>query len=237
MMLETITWNSKTYQEFVAYLQSLQDKKYVDFQSKLITEDIVMIGIRSPILHDLAKKISKSDYKAFLKYNTHSYYEETLLHGLILGYIKIDFKELLKELDTFLPYNTNWAINDTVCANTKQFRKNREQGFQWILKKLKSNNPWNIRFGFILLLDHYINEQYIDTILQLCSYNYTDYYYVNMAIAWTLSICYIKYPDKTKKLLQKKCLNAWIQNKTISKIRDSYRVSKEEKDYLKSFTK
>lgn len=237
MILETTTWNSKSYQEFLKYLLSLQDKQYLAFQSKLILEDTNMIGVRSPELHNLAKKISKGDYKNFIKYNSHHYYEEILLHGLILGYIKIEFEELLKELDLFLPYNTNWAINDTICANTKQFKKYQEQGFPWILKKLESNNPWDIRFGFILLLDHYINEQYIDAIIKLCSNTYMEHYYVNMAIAWTLSICYIKYPDKTIKLLEEKSLNSWIQNKTISKIRDSYRVSKEAKDYLKTLTK
>ena len=137
----------------------------------------------------------------------------------------------------FLPYNTKWAINDSVCANLKQFRKYQKEGFLWITKRLKSSNPWDIRFGFILLLDHYINDQYIDIILKLCCHTYIDHYYVNMAIAWLLSFCYIKYPDKTTKIIEKIQLSKWIQNKTISKIRDSYRVSKDKKDYLKSLIK
>lgn len=237
MNLETVTWNFENYQKFIQYLLSLQDLKYQKFQSKLILEKVNIIGIRFPILHDLSKKISKGNYQTFLKYNTHYYYEEILLHGLTLGYSKIDFQELQKELDAFLPYNTNWAINDTVCASLKQFKKHQEEGFHWILEKLKSKNPWDIRFGLILLLDHYINDQYIEIILALCCKEYIDHYYVNMAIAWLLSFCYIKYPDKTIKILEEKKLSKWIQNKSISKIRDSYRVSKHEKDYLKTLIK
>ena len=237
MNLETITWSCENYQKFIQYLLSLQDLKYQKFQSKLILEKVNMIGIRFPILHDLAKKISKGNHQAFLKYNTHHYYEEILLHGLTLGYSKIDFQDLQKELEAFLRYNTNWAINDTVCANLKQFKKHQEEGFHWILEKLKSKNPWDILFGLIFLLDNYINDQYIGNILSLCCKNYIDHYYVNMAIAWLLSFCYIKYPDKTIKILEEKKLSKWIQNKSISKIRDSYRVSKNEKDYLKTLIK
>lgn len=237
MNLETMIWNSKSYQEFINYLFTLQDKKYQEFQSKLILEKTNMIGIRLPLLHDLAKKISRGDYQKFLMLNGHFYYEEIILHGFVLGYSKMDFQVLLNELEKFLPYNTNWAINDTVCASLKQFKKHQEEGFAWISKKLKSTNPWDIRFGLILLLDHYLNDQYINIILSLCCDNYIDHYYINMGIAWLLSFCYIKYPKKTLEIIEKRKLPAWIQNKTISKIRDSYRVSKEEKDYLKTFIK
>lgn len=237
MNLETTIWNQKNYQKFIDYLFSLQDIKYKDFQSKLILESINMIGIRLPILHKLAKQIARGNYQEFLNYNSHFYYEEIILHGLILGYLNINFGDLLDKLDNFIPYNTNWAINDTVCANLKLFKKNQEKGFIWISEQLKSTNPWNIRFGFVLLLDHYLNNQYIDIILKLCCNSYIDHYYVNMSISWLLSFCYIKYPDKTVEVLKKKQLSTWIQNKTISKIRDSYKVSKEKKDYLKTLIK
>ena len=237
MNLETINWSFENYQKFTNYLISLRDIEYKNFQSKLILEEIHMIGIRLPILHKLAKQISKGDYQNYLNYNSHFYYEEILLHGLTLGYLKISFDELLDKLETFLAYNTNWAINDSTCANLKQFKHYQEKGFLWISEKLKSPNPWDIRFGLILLLNHYLNDQYIDIILELCSNTYIDHYYVNMAISWLLSFCYIKYPNKTEQILKRKQLSTWIQNKTISKIKDSYRVSKEQKDYLKNFIK
>ncbi len=230
-------WTKENYQQFLKELKTLQDQKYQTFHSKLIRNEMPLIGIRTPILQEIAQKISQDDYINFIKYNKHHYYEETILHGLILGYLKIDFKELLNLLEKFLPYNTNWAINDSVCANLKQFKKNQKLGYPWIINLLKSNNPWDIRFGFILLLDHYMNETYIDTILELANKPYTDHYYVNMAIAWMISICYIKFPEKTIVILENKTLQPWIQNKTISKIRDSKQVSKEKKDYLNTLKK
>lgn len=234
MELEKTNWNTTSYCEFIEELQSYQDLKYQRFHSKLILNGMPLIGVRTPILKQIAKKISRGDYQSFIKHNQHHYYEEIVIHGLILGNIKTDFENLLVLLEEFLPYNQNWAINDIVCAGLKQFRKNQEIGFSWILKLLQSGEPWTIRFGLILLLDYYINDHYIDKVLQLASKSYINFYYVYMAVAWLLSICYIKYPKKTIILLQNNTLNDWIHNKTISKIRDSYRVSQNEKDYLKT---
>ena len=232
--LHFVKWNKKNYQEFINYLYELQDLRYQQFQSKLILNEIPLIGIRIPILKKISKQLSKGDYKSFIKYNSHLYFEEIILYGLVLSYLKIDFKTIIIYLNDFLPFNSNWAINDTVCASLKIFSKNREEGFKWILEKLHSNNPWDIRFAFILLLDHYMVDEYIDDILQLVQTSYINHYYVNMAIAWLLSICYIKYPEKTIMILENKKLDIWIHNKTISKIRDSYRVTKDKKDYLKT---
>lgn len=236
MELEKTNWNSTSYQMFLKELWSYQDLKYQTFHSKLILNEMPLIGIRTPILKQLAKQISRGEYQAFIQQNQH-YYEEIIIHGFILGYIKVDFQKLLVFLEEFLPYNQNWAINDMVCANLKQFKKNQEIGFSWILKLLQSNQSWNIRFGLILLLDYYINDHYIDEVLHLASNSYIDSYYVNMGIAWLLSICYIKYPKKTICLLENHVLKDWIHNKTISKIRDSYRISQNEKDYLKALVK
>lgn len=237
MNFSNTSWDKQTYKQFRQWLLKHQDIKYRDFYSKLILNEMPLIGIRTPLLHCIAKDISKGTYQDFFTYNRHYYYEENMIHGLILGYVQIDFQKRLELIEQFLPYNVNWAINDCVCANLKQFKTNQEIGFLWIKKLLKSNNSWNIRFGVVLLLNHYINDCYIDIVLKLSQEQYVNHYYVNMAIAWLLSICYIKYPEKIEMLLKKNVLDQWIQNKTISKIRDSHRVSKEKKDYLKLLTK
>lgn len=232
MNLNNINWN-QDYDKFLNYLYSFQDLKYRDFHSKLILDETSLIGIRTPILKDIAKIISKGDYLSFFKNNTHDTYEETILHGLVIGYLKIPFKEVLSLLDNFLTYINNWAINDVVCANLKIFKKNLNDGFVYIEQLLASNEEWNIRFGLVLLLDFYINDQYIDQILKICDSINFDSYYVRMANAWCLSICYIKYPNKTYPYLLNNNLDVFTFNKTISKICDSYRVSKEDKEKLK----
>lgn len=225
-------FTKENYGNFLEYIYSLQDLNYKQFHSKLITNDN-LIGIRTPKLKEIAFIIAKNDYIGFIKYNRKSIYEEKILYGLVLGYLKTDFNDILKQLDIFIPFIDNWAINDIVCANLKGFKNNQEAGYKFILKCLKSNNPWSIRFGLVLLLDFYINENYIDNILKICNNLENDEYYVKMAISWLLSICYIKYREKTLKFLKTTKIDDWTYNKAIQKIIESKRISNEEKFNLK----
>lgn len=225
-------FTKENYDNFLEYIYSLRDLNYKQFHSKLIMSD-KLIGVRTPELKKIAFTIAKNDYVSFIKYNKKETYEEKVLYGLVLGYIKTDFNDVLAQLDIFIPFIDNWAINDIVCANLKVFKKNQEDGYQFILKCLKSNNPWCIRFGLVLLLDFYINENYIDNILGICNSLKNDEYYVKMAIAWLLSICYIKYREKTLKFLKTTKIDDWTYNKTIQKIIESKRISNEEKFNLK----
>ena len=225
-------WNKQTYAELIEYLYSNADETYRDFTRKLLNDNkTTVIGIRIPKLRKIARYIVKNDYKGFIKYNSHTTHEEKLLHGLILGYLKIDKEEVLKLIDEFMPHNNNWAINDTTTNNLKIFKN---ISLDYLDKYLKSNNPWETRFGLTLLISHYINEDNIDKILKICDNVKHDDYYVKMANAWLLSICYIKFSQKTLKYLMNNNLDKFTFNKTISKICDSYQVSKEDKNYLKS---
>lgn len=226
--------DKNSYTTFLNKLVEMHDPTYKKFQEGLFKEDVSMIGVRTPLLKDFAKKIAKEDFDSFIKCNRHIYYEEKVLHGLLLGYVKMDFKKLLDYIWEFLPYNDNWAVNDLTCANLKVFKKNREEGFPFIRRCLSSSHPWYIRFGLILLLDHYMEDTYIDTILKICDSIKNDDYYVKMANAWLLSICFINFREKTLSYLESNHLDTWTYNKTISKVCDSYRVSKEDKELLKS---
>lgn len=226
-------WNKNTYDKFIDYLHELKDEKYKELQKKIIKNDkIIIIGIRIPILKKIAKEISKENYKDFIKYNKHKYLEENILHGLILGYIKED-EELLKQVDKFIPYIDNWETCDTACANLKQFKKIDIHN----IDRYINHNPWSQRFGLVLLLDHYIKEENLKTIFEICKKIKTDEYYVKMAISWLLSICYIKYPSKTLSFLKRANLDKFTHNKTISKICDSKRIDKNVKEKLKLLRK
>ena len=227
-------WNKKTYEEFIKYLFTLKDEKYKEMKKRIIkNNNIKIIGIRIPTLKKIAKNISKENYIDFIKYNTHKYLEENILHGLILGYIKEDEIKLLKQIDKFIPYIDNWETCDTVCANLKQFKKLDIN----IIKKYINENPWSQRFGLVILLDHYIKEENLNFIYNTCKSINTEEYYVKMAISWLLSICYIKYPTNTLSFLKKTNLDKFTHNKTISKICDSKRIEKEEKEKLKLMRK
>lgn len=221
------------YEDFLNELYSLQDLKYKEFHSKLITSD-KLIGVRTPELKRIAKVIARSNYKQFFKENRHELYEEILVHGLVLGYLKLDFHELKPLIDAFITYINNWAICDTTVANLKVYKKNKTKDivFNEIKKYISDDNPWINRFGYVLLLEYFIDEKYIDNIFELCE-NYKDEYYVKMAIAWLISMCYIKYKGRTLTFLKKHKLDVWTHNKAIQKIIESNRVVEDDKKMLR----
>ena len=197
MDLTNIKWNNDKYNDFLEYLFSIKDEKYAIFHFKLLKNDkIKVIGIRIPVLKKLAKMISKTDYLEFIKLNKHEYYEEILLHGLIITYLKLDFNSIMNLFNEYINYIDNWATCDTVISNLKIFKNNLDAGFIYIEKYLNDKNPWINRVGIVLLLCYYINDNYIDKVLNICNKIKTDEYYVKMANAWLISMCLVKYYDK-----------------------------------------
>lgn len=228
-------FEGNNYTKLMQYLYTIQDGKYRLFQQKLIKNDqITIIGVRTPELKKIAKEISKGNYLNFIQNNSHEIFEETVLHGLVLGFIKIKEDELLKLIDDFIPYINNWATNDLTVSNLKAFKK---IDISQLKKYLKSPNPWEIRFGLTLLLSYYIKEENLTFIFTICDKIESDHYYVSMAKAWLLSICFIKFPEITYNYLTTCQLDKFTFNKTISKICDSYRVSQEYKEMVKKLRK
>lgn len=221
------------YEDFLNELYNLQDLKYKEFHSKLIMTD-KLIGVRTPELKRIAKIIARSNYQEFFKDNKHELYEENLVHGLTLGYLKLDFEELKPLVDTFIPHIDNWAVCDMTVSNLKVYKKNKTKDivFDEIRNYLKNDNPWINRFGYVLLLEYFIEEEYMDDIFELCE-NYKDHYYVKMAIAWLISMCYIKHKGRTLTFLKKNKLDVWTHNKAIQKIIESYRVEEQDKKLLR----
>lgn len=222
------------YNKFINELFSLQDLKYKEFNSKIVGVDNV-IGVRTPDLKRIAKTIARGDYDLFFKENKHNYFEENLVHGLTLGYLKLDFIELKPYINSFLNYIDNWAVCDMTAANLKIYKKNKTKDicFNEIKKYIKDKNPWINRFGYVLILDYFIDEIYMDQIFSLCE-NYKDNYYVKMAIAWLISVCYVKQKGRTLTFLKNNKLDDWTYNKAIQKIIESNRVDQKEKIVLRS---
>lgn len=124
MNLDNIVWNDNSYNQFIEYLSTIKDETYSKFHFKLLKNDkIKVIGIRTPILKEIAKKIAKTGYLEFIKLNKHKYYEETILHGLVVTYLKIDFNESIKLFEEYIKYIDNWASCDIIISNYKLFKK------------------------------------------------------------------------------------------------------------------
>lgn len=231
--LEKEKWNEKEYSKYILYLKSLSDENYKQFHSKLTTTKYEILGIKVPIQRKIASFINKGDKESFLKYSKNKYYEEVMIKGFVLANIK-EKGVLLKYLDDYVSLIDNWAISDSFCNSLKIVNKDKDFWFNYFKEYLKSKEEFKVRVGLIIFLNFYVEEKYLDDIFNLIDEINLDKYYVNMGIAWVLCECFIKYRNTTLKYLLKSKINSFTFNKTISKIRDSYRVSKEDKEYLSS---
>lgn len=215
-------------------LFELSDKKYAEFQSKLTPgiDKNSFIGVRVPVLRKFAKEYAKEDDAVnFLNSLPHKYYDENLLHGLLIQNIK-DYDETLKRVNEFLPYVDNWAVSDTM--NPKSFKKNRDKLIKEIQKWVKSKKTYTCRFGVDMLMSHFLDEDFKEEYLKIPAIIKSNEYYVNMMIAWYYATALAKKWDETIKYLEDNKLNKWVHNKTIQKAIESYRISEKNKDYLKS---
>ena len=216
-------------------LYELQDLKYKEFHSSLCPNVDNIIGVRIPDLKKLAKEIAKNDYKEFLRNVKDEYYEELVLHGLVIGYAKITIEETIEYLKEFVPKIDSWAACDTTCSNLKITKKYQKEMWNFLENYIKSNKEFEIRFAVVMYLNYYLTEEYIDKVLERIDKITSKDYYAQMAIAWMLSFAYIKQKDKTLEYIKNNNLDKFTQNKSIQKICESYRVTKEEKEDLKKY--
>ena len=228
-------------QNIKEHILKLADEKYKEFHSKLCPNTDNILGVRVPILRNYAKELSKNyTTDELLKNIDNQYYEEIMLQGMIIGLSKEkDFEVIKKYIKDFVPKIDNWAICDVFCVGLKITKKYKEDMWDFIQTYLKSKNEFYLRFAIVMILDFYIEEEYLERNFEIFNNVRSDKYYVQMAIAWAISICLIKYYDKTIKYLKsKECkLDNFTYNKSLQKARESYRISKEQKEELQKMKK
>ncbi len=215
-------------------LKKLQDLKYRDMQVKIIptVKPASIIGVRTPELKAMAKEILKSgDYKDFLSDLPHRYFEENQLHAFILSGMK-DADECFDELEKFLPYVDNWATCDQMSP--KVFKKHKDELLKRVKVWIASDEPYTIRFGVGMLMEHFLDDDYDTKYPAMVAKLRSDEYYVNMMIAWYFATALAKQYDTILPYIEKKKLDKWTHNKAIQKSVESYRITDEQKDYLKT---
>lgn len=218
-------------------LVELSDKKYREFHSGLCLNTKNILGVRVPVLRSYVKKLLEIyNAEELLENIGNEYYEEVMIKGMIICTLT-DFKEVLYYIDKFVPLIDNWAICDTFCSGLKITNKNKEEMWKYLSKYLKSNKEFELRFAIVMILDYYINDNYITEIYKICDNIQNKDYYVQMAIAWLLSICLIKYYDETVKYLHECNIDKFTFNKTIQKAIESYRIDQSKKEELKKMKK
>ena len=215
-------------------LFDLQDSQYRDFQAKLIPSASAdkMIGVRTPVLRKLAKDLAKrKDIGGFLNDLPHRYFDENQLHAFIISQLK-DYEQCMEEVIRFLPYIDNWATCDQLSP--KIFRKHRPKLADQIRKWIISDHTYTIRFGIGMLMEHFLDEDYDPAYPEMVACIRSDEYYVNMMIAWYFATALAKQYDSILPFIKNRRLDPWTHNKTIQKARESYRISPEQKEYLKA---
>ena len=215
-------------------LFAMQDLKYKEFHGSLCPDMDNIIGVRIPKLREYAKELYKSKSLEDIKIED-KYYEELVIQGMLIGFqIKTPIEGVIKQVKEFVPKINSWAVCDTFCAGLKITKKYQTEMFKVIKEYLKSKQEYEVRFAIVMLLDYYMNDQYIDQVLQILNNIKLDKYYVQMANAWAISICLIKYYNKTLEFLKTTKIDDFTYNKGIQKAIESYRITKEQKDYLKT---
>ena len=215
-------------------LFELQDLKYRDFHAKLMptVNKEKIIGVRTPALRVFAKKYGKTDEaKEYLQLLPHQYYEENNLHGLLIEQIK-DYDTCLEELERFLPYIDNWATCD--IPRPKCFAKHKTELLPVIKEWIASGDTYTIRYGIGTLMSFYLDEDFKPEYIEIAAEVESEEYYVNMMIAWYLATALAKQWDATIPYLEERKLSPWVHRKTIQKAVESYRITDEQKVYLKT---
>jgi len=221
-------------QSITEQLFSLQDIQYRQFHSKLMptVAPEVIIGVRTPELRKLAKKLAKTpEAEEFLQELPHQYYEENNLHGFLIEEVK-EFDACIDELNKFLPYVDNWATCDMMSP--KVVKKDLGKLYKWIRIWVDSKETYTVRFGVNMLMKYYLDEAFLPEYPELVASIQSEEYYVKMVVAWYFATALAKQYEQIVPYLTEKRLDVWIHNKTIQKAIESYRITKEQKAYLRT---
>ena len=215
-------------------LQELSDLGYRDFQAKLMptVAKETIIGVRTPAMRALAKELKGTELAAeFMKELPHQYFDENQLHAFLINELK-DYDECLQELERFLPYVDNWATCDQLSP--KVLKKQPEATLEAIRKWMASEHVYTIRFGMEMLMSFYLDAWFKPEYLAWVAADRNDEYYVKMMVAWFFATALAKQYEATVPYLEQRLLPEWSHKKAIQKACESYRITKEQKEYLRT---
>lgn len=219
----------KIYKE----LEAIKEEEYAAFQARLIPsiDPSTIMGVRVPKLRALAKSyIKDQECQDFLVNLPHAYYDENMLHGILVSEIK-DFDTCIEKIEAFLPYVDNWAVCDIMSPRI--FKKHKKELLDRIKLWISSDQTYTCRFGLEMLMTHFLDDVFKPDYLDLVAGLRSQEYYVNMMIAWFFATALTKQWEASLPYIEARSLDDWTHNKAIQKARENLRISKERKDYLK----
>jgi len=234
-----------TIEQLEKELFEQSENKQIIYSKNIIPGSKPLIGVKVPSLRLMAKKIAKEDYRWFLEHCPDTYFEFEMLQAFVIGYAKDDINSILHYADIFIPKIHDWAVNDAFCQTFTIARKHRDIVWNWIEqytidKSLVSKYGQSISAEFmqrvvaILLMSHFLVDEYIDQVLEMMNRLQCREYYTEMGIAWCVATAYAKYPLETQSFMENNKLTDWTYNKSIQKMIESFRITEENKQRLRT---
>lgn len=226
-------------EDVVHTLLSLRDEEYRTFVASLVPniDPEKIIGVRIPQLRTIARNIARGDYRTYLAQCTTDMFEEKMIKGFVIGMADMTFSERCRQIKQFLPEVDNWSVCDSFCSTLKYAREYPEAVWDWIELYFASKDPYKVRFALVMSLMYFVEEEYTEGFFEHLDHIKCDDYYVKTAIAWAISVYYIKQPAMTKKYLKVNQLDMWTYRKSLTKIVESQRVSIEDKEWIYALRK
>lgn len=225
-----------TGEQVLIWLEKEAEEDYREFSSSLlpgVSKDRIL-GVRLPKLRKMAAVIAKDNGQEYLEEEAGKTFEEIMLRGMVIGCVGGTFEEALPRISGFLPDIDCWSVCDSFCAGLKITKKYPEKMWDFLLECLDSEKTYTVRFAVVMMLQYFVNDEYRKKVLDLMEQVDTEEYYVRMAVAWTVSVCYVRYPQEVFSWLETCSLDEETWKKSLQKILESRRVSKEEKEKIRT---
>lgn len=221
--------------ELDMHLREISDEKYRQFHAKLIPGvKSEFYGVRVPALRKLAKQFAKEDWRGFVELTKDSdVYEINMLCGMVAALAKCEFEERLEYVKKFIPSINNWAVCDIVCGDMKSVKTNQTRMYEFMQPYFLSDKEYEVRFAVVILMYYFLTDEYIDEVLRIYDNVRHEGYYVKMAVAWGISLCFIKYRERTLAYMKSCKLDDFTYNKSLQKMIESYQVREEDKKMLR----
>ena len=205
-------------QEIKDFLAAHADARYAAFVTSLMPGARPVVGVRLPVLRALAKEITKGDWRTYLEEAVDDTFEEVMLQGYVTGAARMPFEEQMERMTAYVRKINDWALCDSPCSGFKFVRKHREEVWAFLQPYLYSGEVFSQRFAVVMLLAHFVTDDFIDRVLEACAAVRPNGYYASMAVAWAVSVCFAKYPEKTRPLLK----DGWTTKRRTRPYRKSW---------------
>lgn len=204
----------------------LSEPEFKAFSSKLLPGASNILGVRLPKLRKIARHLAKGDWQSYLQHACDDSFEELMLQGMTIGYVKAPLNDILPYVTAFVPKINNWSVCDSFCSSLKLPKRYPDEMWTYLMPYLLDNAEYAVRFAVVMLLLYYIDEKHIDTLFELFDSIKHPSYYVKMSVAWAVSICYIRFPDQTMHYLKHNTLDNQTYHKALQKITESLQIDK-----------